>query len=164
MPLRLLALNPPGRATPLSSAIAKEAVKPRTSLPGRGGGIASRAESNLFSKRLSFISEMPMRFAISARGMRAVTRSTKRACSALVGTQVFGFAIASAAQILEVSSNSSGNCEKDLMQPSYQTCQTRHGVRHRLSFLASEKSVVFSSPRSSWPVSSALARRGASVR
>ena len=64
------------------------------------GGIASRAESSLFSKRLSLISETPMRFAIAARGMRAVTRSTKRACSALVGTQVFGFAI------LEVPSNS----------------------------------------------------------
>jgi hypothetical protein len=33
--------------------------------------------------------------------MRAVTRSTKRACSALVGTQAFGFAIVSAAQICE---------------------------------------------------------------
>ena len=44
---------------------------------------------------------MPMRFAITAGGMRAVTRSTKRACSALVGTQAFGFAIVSAAQICE---------------------------------------------------------------
>jgi hypothetical protein len=82
---------------------------------GAGGGIDCRAESNPFSKRLSFNSDMCKRFAIAALGMRAAAKSTKSACSAAVGTQAFGFAIVSAAQILEGSSNRSGNCEKDLM-------------------------------------------------
>ena len=61
-----------------------------------------------------------MRFAITAGGMRAVTRSTKRACSALVGTQAFGFAIVSAAQI----------CEPGLLDRSEASRKARNGRDH----------------------------------
>jgi hypothetical protein len=42
---------------------------------------------------IGFNSETPSRCAIAARGMRAVTRSTRRSCSAAVGRHGFGFAI-----------------------------------------------------------------------
>jgi hypothetical protein len=58
-----------------------------------GGGPDCWAATRRFSKRRSFNSEIPSRFAIAARGIRAVTRSTKKACSAAVGRHGFAFAI-----------------------------------------------------------------------
>jgi hypothetical protein len=108
--------SPMTRLKPHESASAAKAKSSAEN--GKKGGRPKGSLDRLPNKRAT---------TIAACVMRAVTRSTKRACSALVGTQVFGFAIVSAAQILEVSSNSSGNCEKrpHVIQPSYQTCQTR---------------------------------------